>query len=369
MESPQLRTRDTSPAANDNFRNISRYENRKGVPVVESADRRIRQIRLGVPKDWERYSEFVAHVNDLVAVGKKEGFTVELEEQTHSRGDIFVEDKRILLRENDAEMWLIGNQDQNLVDFAIQEATGMKSPRTGNPREAQEVANAKGIETRQARGWYEGGNVLITKRRGRVTVLIGENTISVNQELFRAQGAATCSLDATLLLIAKDFGVESRDIVVVPQKGESRYGAIDMMLRPGKGNQIFVNDRGLTKQWMKDLKKADPDNYSVDVDAKLSIFDNTAASKKMQVALVNAGFDVVPFPGELTGSFNFANGIMGKGCDNQSFYITNEAEWPALNMKFVSFMKRHGYRVHFVKTDHVLRQSSGGIDCMTTEMT
>jgi len=406
-------------------------------PSSEGINRRIRTIYV---------AEDNAFYRDLKETGAVEGFDVVLQLQENP----WIEDSQIMLEDG---VILVPNQGDisnviekdNIEAYLPPDSYYWKSSHpereliqggTGKYRDQKKAIRYAKHGYVQARSYLEGGNVLSTTGPSRERrIIIGQDSvlfsylmleeqgefedaevqamigrlnltteqIETAQTVLTQAGIITSSMtndgkiakateylakhEITKQIIAKDLGVDPSQVTYVKQPGFH----IDMYMRPGLDNTVFIQDYQETINLLDKLLR----NPETKGGKRLILQKFRKHAIKMQRemgptmadiknSLHQSGYKVISVPGvfhgadKRVGDVNFMNGITGTGKDDGKFYITNGSNIPELNDAFARIMNFSGVdSIYFVgRSDdkrgyepvHESLKEFGALDCRTIEV-
>ena len=375
-------------------------------PLSVSGSRTINKILIG--DDFASSPQTRSAAIDLNAIGALEGFEVQVREELPQWGDVvlpvFKDGKGILL---------VPSTKAN--PAAVPSATQGAVARTLQHVKLLAAAARTGMNAVESRVYLEQGNVIATRKAdGAKHVFIGIDSLLISQTALEAQGlfdpdvlrrtaagldeadlrrvveqrrknlsvaAPTSSADAaaldanvrsllakeklTKVAIAEDLGLKPDQITYLPQAAFH----IDLLMRPSADGVVLLDSPQLGIDLLQ--RRAAAKGSPVDDSTIKRMRDSIATMKEIKQAIEASGFHVIevsgnyPKPKDRGYVTNFMNGVMGKGKDGKTFYVTNKSRFADMNDEFKRQMDALGIRVYFI--EHDMFDQSGGINCVTIE--
>lgn len=282
----------------------------------------------------------------------------------------------------------------------------------GPVSDAREIARLQGIEVKETRAYFEGGNALLGQRQdGRPYAIIGRDSLLISaihldslgekgfanedvlkrvallegspdfqnlnlinetsiklenaglmpadltsEERVSASKIFLAKLDLTKEVIASDMNLSVNEVMVVPQP----QFHLDMEIRPITPGKVLLHDYQEDRKLLsRALEMADPESEEHFIMTKT--LEEAAENEALNQQLVNAiaktledqEIEVVRVGGIIKNNLtqvNFLNAVAGtKAGTNEQFYMTNHSGLPSLNKAFEEILKKEGIeRVHFL---------------------
>ncbi len=363
-------------------------------PWSEGLDREIGTIKF---TNTEKYPYIKDAIKDVIEIGKEQGFEVEF---IKSGNDIWIEDSSIRRADNQIyipfhsspnEKDTIYNSTFDEINVEFKSERGNKN-NTGHGRVILE-GNSFDLEINNKEKYYgtsylEGGNVLnACDADGKATAIIGESSIGFTLKFLNLENTPE-NVEKAKELIAKDLGLEIEQVTFIPQYDFH----IDMLYRPLHNGEIAIPDfdeairllkendiPSLNGEETDEIESLVPKFGGENVTPKDELIESLEKLRdrsadirqEAEDKLTEAGYKLVKIPcftDSSHSSTNFMNGVGGTSSKTgETFYITNNSEYPELQDIVVPYLKAAGIdKVYFVRSCDILCHS-GGIDCITQE--
>ncbi|MBR1776163.1 hypothetical protein IJ750_03710 [bacterium] len=349
----------------------------------EGLDRNIDYIILsnhsGIDNRLDRITE------KLEAIGKEVGFEVKRVDS-----EIWLEDYSI--RRADGKIYVpVYNKNEEWVNEHINALKiilnrfDISLAGQGNAMDNKSKEYAQNIrESNKYVGfsYLEGGNVLNTKLPdGTPAAIIGEESIGYTLALLGLDDTEE-NIQFAKKHIAHDLGLEEKNITYIPQADFH----IDMYYRPLQNGVIAIPDYEAGVKILQNIELdglSDKERRCLILDLQIMDMKSMIIMEDAEEALKKAGYNLVKIPcfwpanTEIVTDedaerddkprINYMNGICGTSKDGQTYYITNESNYPELNEIIEKHFEEAGIdKVFFVPTANYLSRN-GGIDCLTQE--
>ena len=358
-----------------------------GSVISEGIDRHLKTVLVSDILDSPTNNEESAEVYPtLQRIGRQEGFTVKVVEASPS---VWIRDDFLTLSNG---ILLAPSQNPHVPE-ALKDLTAYSDPpghvyvtgqgRVGRHHEVaayESYARENGLVIRQSRVYLEGGNVLVVpKADGTKGVLIGMSSLLVSTFLLSLEGAFPpgvsfpYKLQATKLIIAKELGVNPRQVVYLDQLEFH----LDMFLTPGENGQVFIEDPDYSNATINalirspGLSRLQRDALKEKLYAAPSLSTLRAELKPTINELRDAGYQVIGIPGEYNPNpvedTDFMNGLVATGRNGERYDIVGQSPTTPLNGAFRMVMARYGITVFFVPDAQGLIYERGSIHCVTNE--
>lgn len=272
----------------------------------------------------------------------------------------------------------------------------------GGQRAIAAVAVGGGKALRVSNGYLEGGNALVGRRAdGTGFAVVGADSLALSKAALSKELGKSLSDAETRRLIAQDYGVDEKQLVVVEQPGDFH---VDMHVGLLPNGKAVVNDAAsvfaLQKQWLtEDLERSKPtpppkgaskrvlENYENDKAlwdirqemlpeqlSRLEAHAKQAAAAEARTVkdLEAAGIPVQRLPGVFPPTqelprMNFLNSEKGLNQKGEPFMVTLGGDPRAERLVAEAMSKLTGgaMRVHFLdrRLTATTLNAGGGISC------
>lgn len=356
----------------------------------EGLDRNITKIKLSASNDQNI-------INEMEAIGKEQGFSVE---KISNQSTPWIEDSSI--KRADGKVYLPLHSSPNELKELPSNLT-FKSERGNQNATNQgciaEDGGAFNVKVPSENKYYgtsylEGGNVLNTSfKDGSAGAVVGEGSIAMTLAFMNLEETPE-NIELAKKQIATDLGLDKEKVTFIPQH---EYH-IDLIYRPLHNGEFAIPDyesginilQNLLNETNNELEKkqnelANTTNNKEFLALKKKALKLTnkieslkeineqskAIREEANDYLKESGYDIVKIPcftATSNDKTNFMNGVGGTSKKTgQTFFITNKSEFPELEKEIEKSLINAGIdKVYFVSTQQALRYK-GGIDCLTQE--
>lgn len=339
----------------------------------EGLDRAISTISLSSARIGQgNNSEKLKLKNELIEIGKEQGFTIE---EVESGKDYWIEDTSI--KRADGMVYVPYHSDPEYKIKSVKSTfiseRGNKSKEGGTrvaARGASFNINVPNSEKFYGTSYLEGGNVLnTTAKDGQPSAIVGEGSIGASLDVMGLEHTPE-NVEKVKNQIAEDLNIKKENLTFIPQYEFH----IDMLYRPLHNGEIAVPD---FDEAIKILKENDIESMNKEkkdeLISKLESLKNETQSIRTEAEdnLRASGYKIIKIPCFTVDSksgTNFMNGVGGTSeKTGQTFYITNKSEYPEFQEYIEPYWEKAGIdKVYFVSTTNDLK-CMGGIDCLTQE--